>query len=52
MERGALLRDVWGYEYAGGSNVIEANVRSLRRETVRARSKPFEDSATASVCRL
>ena len=32
VERGALLRDVWGYEYAGGSNVIEANVRSLRRK--------------------
>ncbi len=27
-----LLRDVWGYEDAGGSNVIEANVRSLRRK--------------------
>jgi two-component system alkaline phosphatase synthesis response regulator PhoP len=23
---------VWGYDYAGGSNVIEANVRSLRRK--------------------
>lgn len=32
VERSALLRDVWGYEYAGGSNVIEANVRSLRRK--------------------
>jgi len=32
VERAALLRDVWGYEYAGGSNVIEANVRSLRRK--------------------
>ena len=30
--RSELLRDVWGYEYAGGSNVIEANVRSLRRK--------------------
>jgi len=30
VERSALLRDVWGYEYAGGSNVIEANVRSAR----------------------
>jgi hypothetical protein len=32
VERAALLRDVWGYEYAGGSNVIEANVHSLRRK--------------------
>jgi DNA-binding response OmpR family regulator len=31
-ERSELLRDVWGYEDAGGSNVIEANVRSLRRK--------------------
>jgi DNA-binding response OmpR family regulator len=30
--RADLLRDVWGYDYAGGSNVIEANVRSLRRK--------------------
>jgi DNA-binding response OmpR family regulator len=30
--RSELLRDVWGYDYAGGSNVIEANVRSLRRK--------------------
>jgi Transcriptional regulatory protein, C terminal/AAA ATPase domain len=32
VERSDLLRDVWGYEYAGGSNVIEANVRSLRKK--------------------
>ena len=32
VERSALLRDVWGYEYTGGSNVIEVNVRSLRRK--------------------
>ena len=32
VERAALLRDIWGYEYAGGSNVIEANVSSLRRK--------------------
>ena len=30
--RSELLRDVWGYDDAGGSNVIEANVRSLRRK--------------------
>ena len=32
VERSDLLRDVWGYEHTGGSNVIEANVRSLRRK--------------------
>ena len=32
VERAELLRDVWGYEDSGGSNVIEANVRSLRRK--------------------
>ena len=32
VERAALLRDVWGYEDAGGSNVVEANIRSLRRK--------------------
>lgn len=32
MERASLLRDVWGYDYAGGSNVIEALIKSLRRK--------------------
>ncbi len=32
VERSALLRDVWGYDDDSGSNVIEANVRSLRRK--------------------
>lgn len=32
VERAALLRDVWGYDDGAGSNVIEANVRSLRRK--------------------
>ena len=32
MERAVLLREVWGYDYAGGSNVIEALVTSLRRK--------------------
>jgi hypothetical protein len=32
VERAHLLRDVWGYDYAGGSNVIEALVKSLRRK--------------------
>jgi two-component system alkaline phosphatase synthesis response regulator PhoP len=32
VERASPLRDVWGYDYAGGSNVIEALVKSLRRK--------------------
>jgi len=32
VERAVLLRDVWGYDYAGGSNVIEALITSLRRK--------------------
>jgi hypothetical protein len=32
VERSDLLRDVWGYDDTGGSNVIEANVRSIRRK--------------------
>jgi hypothetical protein len=32
VERASLLRDVWGYDYAGGSNIIEALVASLRRK--------------------
>jgi DNA-binding response OmpR family regulator len=32
VERASLLRDVWGYDYAGGSNVIEALIKSLRRK--------------------
>jgi hypothetical protein len=32
VERGDLLRDVWGYDVVGGSNVLEANVKSLRRK--------------------
>jgi AAA ATPase-like protein len=32
VERAALLRDVWGYEWTGGSNVVEVAVSSLRRK--------------------
>jgi hypothetical protein len=32
VERAALLRDVWGYEWMGGSNVVEVVVSSLRRK--------------------
>ena len=32
VSRGDLLHDVWGYEEPGGSNVLEANVKSLRRK--------------------
>ncbi len=32
VERSALLRDVWGYDYAAGSNVIPTLVASIRRK--------------------
>lgn len=31
VSRYELLRDVWGTEFTGGSNVVDAVVRSLRR---------------------
>ena len=46
VSRGELLREVWGTEFTGGSNVVDAVVRSLRSklghaavvvETVRGR---------------
>jgi Transcriptional regulatory protein, C terminal len=58
VERAALLRDVWGYEDGGGSNVIEANVHSLRRklgdragsiETVRGLGYRFRTPGGAEV---
>ncbi len=32
VQRSDLMRDVWGYDDGSGSNVIEANMRSLRRK--------------------
>lgn len=32
VRRGALLQAVWGYDDGGGSNVVEAAVRSLRKK--------------------
>jgi two-component system alkaline phosphatase synthesis response regulator PhoP len=32
VERRAILRDVWGTDWAGGSNMIETVVSSLRRK--------------------
>lgn len=32
VERASILRDVWGTDYAGGSNVIEVLVGSIRRK--------------------
>jgi hypothetical protein len=32
VDRAALLRDVWGYEWTGGSNVVEVVISSLRRK--------------------
>ena len=32
VTREALLRDVWGYEWTGGSNVVEVAISGLRRK--------------------
>ena len=32
VSRNDLLREVWGTEFTGGSNVVDAVVRSLRRK--------------------
>ena len=32
VPRAALLADVWGYAYEGGSNVVDVVVRSLRKK--------------------
>jgi hypothetical protein len=32
VERSALLRDVWGHDWTGGSNVVEVVVSALRRK--------------------
>jgi Transcriptional regulatory protein, C terminal/AAA ATPase domain len=36
VPRGELLREVWGTEFTGGSNVVDVVVRSLRRKLGRA----------------
>jgi DNA-binding response OmpR family regulator len=32
VTRATLLRDVWGYDYEGGSNVVDSVIRSLRKK--------------------
>jgi DNA-binding response OmpR family regulator len=32
VSRASLIEDVWGYSYTGGSNVVDAVVRSLRKK--------------------
>lgn len=32
VTRTELLNEVWGYEYEGGSNVVDARIRSLRKK--------------------
>jgi hypothetical protein len=32
VTRAAVLGDVWGYEYTGGSNVVDSVIRSLRKK--------------------
>jgi DNA-binding response OmpR family regulator len=35
LERGTLLSEVWGYDFLGGSNVVDVYVRYLRRKVER-----------------
>ena len=32
VPRASLIEDVWGYSYTGGSNVVDAVIRSLRKK--------------------
>jgi DNA-binding response OmpR family regulator len=32
FERGTLLSEVWGYDFLGGSNVVDVYVRYVRRK--------------------
>lgn len=32
VSRAELLNEVWGYQYEGGSNVVDARIRSLRKK--------------------
>ena len=32
VSRSAQLRDVWGYDWSGGSNVVEVVISALRRK--------------------
>ncbi len=32
VSRATLIEDVWGYSYSGGSNVVDAVIRSLRKK--------------------
>lgn len=32
VTRASVLRDVWGYEYEGGSNVVDSTIRSIRKK--------------------
>ena len=39
VTRSELLRDVWGTTYEGGSNVVDAVVRTVRRKLGRQSSR-------------
>jgi two-component system alkaline phosphatase synthesis response regulator PhoP len=32
VDRASVLRDVWGFEYDGGSNVVDSTIRSIRKK--------------------
>jgi DNA-binding response OmpR family regulator len=32
VDRASILREVWGYDYDGGSNVVDSAIRSIRKK--------------------
>ena len=32
VDRASVLRDVWGYDYDGGSDVVDSAIRSIRKK--------------------
>jgi len=32
VDRASILREVWGYDYDGGSNVVDSTIRSVRKK--------------------
>jgi two-component system, OmpR family, response regulator MprA len=44
LDRATLLADVWGYDFLGGSNVVDVYVRYLRRKIERPGAPPLIDT--------
>ena len=40
ISKSELFRDVWGYDFVGGTNLVEVTVRRLREKVEEDPSKP------------